>query len=74
VSLTPFQGFLAALADSDFSAVFYIAASYQLLVAGLGCFARVRVKKWYLIVAGVSHLLLPIFLVMGVYHATQPPA
>jgi hypothetical protein len=74
MDLTPFQGFLAALADSSFSVSLYIAAGYQLLVLGLGCFSSVRATRWYLVAAAVSHLLLPLSLVAGFYYATRPVA
>jgi hypothetical protein len=74
MNLTPFQGFLAALADSGFSAAFYLAAGYQLVVLGLGCFAGVRRTRWYALTAGLSHLLLPAFLLVGLYYATRPVA
>jgi hypothetical protein len=74
MNLTPFQGFLAALADSSFSAAFYLAAGYQLVVLGLGCFRGVRLTKWYALAAGVSHLVLSMFLLVGFYYATRPIA
>lgn len=74
MNLTPFQGFLAALADSEFSALFYIAALYQLVVLGLGLVPRIRDTAAYSAAAGVSHLLLTLFLVAGFYFATRPVA
>jgi hypothetical protein len=74
MNLTPFQGFLAALADSSFSAAFYLAAGYQLAVMGLGYFPRVRQARWYVLAASVSHLLLTAFLLAGFYYATRPVA
>jgi hypothetical protein len=74
MSLTSFQGFLAALADSSFSAAFYIAAAYQLGVLVLGCFPSVRRARGYAVAAAVSHLLLPAFLLAGWYYATRPVA
>ena len=74
MNLTPFQGFLAALADSSFSATFYIAAVYQLGVLGLGCFPSLRRARWYAVAAAVSHLLLSVFLLAGFYYATRPVA
>lgn len=71
---TSFQGFLAALADSSFSAAFYLAAGYQLAVLVLGCFRHVRRTRWYALVAGVSHLLLSMFLLVGFYYAARPVA
>ncbi|KGF79154.1 hypothetical protein IA69_25840 [Massilia sp. JS1662] len=74
MNLTSFQGFLAALADSRFSAAFYVAAAYQLGVLGLGCFPGVRRARWYAAAAAVSHLLLSVFLLAGWYYATRPVA
>jgi hypothetical protein len=74
MNLTSFQGFLAALADSSFSATFYLAAGYQLVVLGLGYFRGVRLTSWYALAAGVSHLLLCMFLLVGFYYATRPVA
>lgn len=74
MNLTPFQGFLAALADSDFSAIFYIAALYQLVVLALGCVARFRATSAYAVAAGMSHLLLALFIAAGFYFATRPVA
>ena len=74
MNLTPFQGFLAALADSSFSAAFYLAAAYQLGVLGAGCFPSLRRARWYRVAAAVSHVLLSGFLLAGVYYATQPVA
>lgn len=74
MNLSPFQGFLAALADSEFSALFYIAALYQLVVLALGFVARVRATAAYSLAAAVSHMLLTAFLVAGFYFATRPVA
>ncbi|MFS2017038.1 hypothetical protein ACL58G_15210 [Massilia sp. GER05] len=74
MNLTLFQGFLAALADSSFSAAFYLAAGYQLIVLGVGCFPEGRRARWYALAAAVSHLLLPMLLLVGFYYATRPVA
>lgn len=74
MNLTPFQGFLAALADSEFSALFYVAALYQVVVFGLGFVPRIKRTRAYAAAAGVSHLLLTLFLVAGFYFATRPVA
>lgn len=74
MGLTSFQGFHAALADSSFSAAFYLAAAYQLGVLGLGCFPSARRTRWYAATAAVSHLLLSVFLLAGWYCATRPVA
>lgn len=74
MNLTPFQGFLAALADSDVSAAFYIAALYQLVILALGFSPRIRATRAYAAGAGVSHMLLALFLVAGFYFATRPVA
>lgn len=74
MDLTPFQGCLAALADGDCSAALYAVAGYQLAVLGLGCLSRVRRARWYAVAAAVSHLLLPVFLLAGLYYATRPVA
>lgn len=74
MNLTHFQGFLAALADSSVSAVFYLAAGYQLIVLGLGFFRGARQARWYSLAAGVSHLVLPMFLLVGFYYAIRPVA
>jgi hypothetical protein len=74
MNLAPLPGYLAALADSDISAVFYIAALYQLMVLGLGLVHRVKRTTWYAAMAAVSHLLLTAFLVIGFYYATRSAA
>lgn len=74
MNLTAFQGFLAALADSEFSALFYIAALYQLGILALGFVPRVRASGAYTAAAAVSHLLLTAFLAVGFYFATRPVA
>lgn len=71
MNLSLFQGFLAALADSPVSAVFYLAAAYQLGVLALGCFPGVRRARRYGVAAAVSHLLLSLFLLAGFYYATR---
>jgi hypothetical protein len=74
MNLTPFQGFLAALADSEFSALFYTAAVFQLVVLALGFVPRVRTSKAYATATALSHVLLTAFLVAGFYFATRPVA
>lgn len=74
MSLTPFHGCLATLADSSSSTVFYLATRYQLLVLGLGCVGRVRLNRWYARAAGVSYLLLSMFFLVGSYYAARPVA
>ena len=71
MSLTPFQGCLAPLADSSASAEFYLTTRYQLLVLGIGRVRRVRLTRWYARAAGVSHLLLSLFLLAGSYYPTR---
>ena len=72
MTLTPFQGLLAALADGSVSVLLYPVAGFQLAVLGLGCFASVRRTRWYALAAAVSHLLLAALLLAGFYFATRP--
>jgi len=74
MNLTPFEGFLAALADSEFSALFYIAAVFQLGVLALGFVPRVRASKAYAAAEALSHVLLTAFLAAGFYFATRSVA
>lgn len=74
MNLTPFQGFLAALADSDVSAPFYFVALYQLVVLALAFVPRIRATPAYALAAGISHALLAMCLAAGFYYATRPVA
>jgi hypothetical protein len=74
MSLTPFEGFLAAMADSPFSWIFYLVALLQGGVAAYYAIAAVRRKKSPAAPAILSSLVLPIMLIAGVYFAARPVA
>lgn len=72
--LTPFQGFLAALADSDFSAPFYLIAMYQLVILVLNFKASIRNSISYRIALVMALAALSAVLALGVFFAMRPPA
>jgi hypothetical protein len=74
MNLTPFEGFLAALADSEFSWIFYLIAVLQTGAAAYYLIAGVRRKRLSAVPAILSSLVLPIMLVAGFYFATRPVA
>lgn len=70
----PLIGFLAAMADSDFSAPFYIAGFFQLTLFLLGMFKKFANRIWYKVSIGIALLILPAMLLVGFYFAIQPVA
>lgn len=71
---TELHGVLAAMADSDASAIFYAASAVQVVVAGLGLIKAVREYFIYRVVLVLALLMLPILLGFGIYYASLPPA
>lgn len=74
MNLTPFQGFLAAMADSQFSGIFYIAAAFQMTLLIAGFFKGVRRHSMLVTLVAISQLILPVLLAFGFYYATRPVA
>ena len=74
MSLTPLEGFLAALADSEFSWVFYLIALLQAGVAVRYAITGIRQRRLSTVPAILSSLALPILLAAGFYFATRPVA
>lgn len=74
MNLTPFQGLLAAMADSQFSGPFYVAAMFQIALL-IACFSkRVRSHAMFAVLVAISQLILPALLVLGFYYVTRPVA
>ena len=72
--LTPWQGLLAAMADSDFSYPFYILSAFQLVLLGIGMSQSMRATLWYRFLIGMALLALPALLGAGYYFSVQPVA
>ena len=72
--LTPFEGLLAVMADSDFPAPFYFAALFQVTLLILGISKTIGSQFWYRALVGSALMILPALLAIGVYFAMQPPA
>lgn len=72
MNLTPFQGFLAAMADSQFSAIFYVVAIFQIALLVAGFSERARRHPMLAMLVVISQLILPTLLAFGVYYATRP--
>lgn len=72
--LTPLEGFLAAMADSDFSIPFYVASLFQVTIFFLGISKTIRCKFWFRVLAGIALLVFPILLALGAYFAMIPVA
>lgn len=72
--MTLFQGFLAAMADSQFSGIFYFAAVFQMTLLIAGFFKRARRHSLLVALVAISQLILPVLLALGFYYATRPVA
>lgn len=72
MNLTPFEGFLAAMADSQFSGIFYAVAIFQIAVLAAGLSERARRHPMLAVLIVISQLILPVLLAFGVYYATRP--
>lgn len=72
--LTPFEGFLAAMADSDLSAPFYVTSLFQMTLLFLGVSKTISSQSWYRVLVGIALLILPTLLVFGIYFAMLPVA
>ena len=72
--LTPLEGFLAAMADSDLSTPFYVAGLFQMTLLFLGVSKTISSQSWYRVLVGIALLILPVLLAVGVYFAMQPVA
>ena len=70
----PFDGFLAAVVDSQFSMPFQIAGMLHLVLFLLGISKNIRDHFWYKALVGGALLILPGLLVVGVYFAMLPVA
>jgi hypothetical protein len=74
MNLTHFQAFLAVMADSDFSWVFYLLALLQIFVAAWVGVKQFCGHKVLTCITVVSLLLFPMLLLLGMYYACQPIA
>jgi hypothetical protein len=74
MNLTPLEGFLAVVADSQFSWLFYLIAFFQVSVAVCCLKKSFRNSRVAIILIIISSLLIPALLVVGFYYAIQPVA
>ncbi|MCK9193755.1 MAG: hypothetical protein M0P19_07760 [Nevskia sp.] len=74
MSLTPFEGFLAAMADSQFSWVFYLIAFFQTSITACHLIKIFRNNRIANILMVISSLIIPVLLIVGFYYATRSVA
>jgi cell division protein FtsX len=74
MKLTPLEGYLAAMSDSQFSWIFYLIAFFQVSVAVMHLTKKFRSSKILTIVTIASLLIFPALLIIGFYFATRPVA
>lgn len=74
MNLTPLQGFLAAMADSQFSWIFYLIALFQVSIAAIHLTKRFRSSRIATPAIIVSSLMVPALLIIGFYYATRAVA
>lgn len=74
MTLTPLEGFLAAMADSQFSWLFYLIAVFQTSVAACHLIKGFRNRRISTVLMVISSLIVPALLIIGFYYATRPVA